>query len=271
MAQKTNRLHKAGFTLVELLVVIGIIAILIAMLLPALKKARESARTVSCASNMRQIGQVVFLFAQNHYGRGPGGGQHSSSLAWQEILSHEWFKQPNYIQRSFTLGLKVTGKLNCETAVSGIYINQQRMYCMNQYLTGGPPEPLSVPPIGPEGRWGLPIVPATQMNDLYTPPFNFGFNASSEYHLGAKIAKFRNSAQKYMLIESDRVDTLNSASGPWSMDDSTTPKYAPWTAASGIFSFRHSGLRMNAIFMDGHGESLVWDVNMRGPRVTLPN
>ena len=60
-----------AFTLVELLVVIGIIAILLALLLPSLNKARESARGVACASNLRQIGLGFLMYANENRQRLP--------------------------------------------------------------------------------------------------------------------------------------------------------------------------------------------------------
>ncbi|MCC6422498.1 MAG: DUF1559 domain-containing protein [Phycisphaerales bacterium] len=60
--------EKTAFTLVELLVTIGIISILVAILLPSLNKAREQARAVACASNMRQIGIALMLYTHDNRG-----------------------------------------------------------------------------------------------------------------------------------------------------------------------------------------------------------
>src|SRR5687768_10177580 len=111
-----------GFTLIELLVVIAIIAILAAMLLPALARAKEQGRSARCISNVRQMALALTLYADDHGFYPPRhfpGNTPGHLLSWYDALTPylmKWtnsstvFTCPSFkFRHANTIGLGVPG------------------------------------------------------------------------------------------------------------------------------------------------------------------
>ncbi len=92
MMMRTKQGRAGGFTLIELLVVIAIIAILAAMLLPALSKAKAKARSIGCLNNMKQLSMAMLMYCDDNGDRLPGNtGMNSGDLGARD----DWHAEPS--------------------------------------------------------------------------------------------------------------------------------------------------------------------------------
>ncbi len=198
--------NRKAFTLVELLVVIGIIALLIAMLMPALNKARVSAMTVACASNMRQIGMMFANYAADHGYLPPLNSQdlynpdaiNKDAMGMPHMLG-PYMGHPEWWEISFRSGFMRPYPMPKNVFVASVFVcpvfRIESSFLPEAYKSGYSESTYLVPPYGFGGGddyvWAKPRRPGTIKNPAQR--IHVGETNGTAWHLSNPNSDFNSS------------------------------------------------------------------------------
>lgn len=254
-AHSAEHCKPRAFTLVELLVVIGIIAMLISVLLPALSAAQRQARTVKCASNMRTLGQLLYMYANDNRGLlpagstdvGPSPNSNGNNFTWDDGLNR-------YVGRNQPW-TELTNQWN--PVANPIFECPDDRY--DRSILYSPYKTRSYSMVEASKGYNLPVLGMATRNFQFTTgwPLNTYFR---HFH----ISEAPNASETLLLAEKPMlantyVNILGHAGG--SIVD------CPDNQMLGLSAPLHKG-RWNYLMVDGHVELLRPEQTIRAPNTT---